>query len=243
MALTHTVHLRHPPRKLAMLPAAGRRVDVSELSTDQLELLAWLRRNAPSLAELYEGAVLMLQNRPPAHVRLIAHSVREIRNRLPDYVSKVKSGGRLDYTGRIDNINRIWMRVGLLPSDLTAAGLPPIDPSVAVPREAARPVLELLRDHEVARAKPMDTARRLFTSAAPENADVIETLEPIVQHWIEVTNWFMKRAHDDGRCDGECPRDELERQFALFEKTLMAIVRQFYTAADELDQILEDANS
>jgi hypothetical protein len=159
------------------------------------------------------------------------------------YVSKVKSGGRLDYTGRIDNINRIWMRVGLLPSDFTTAGLPPIDSSVAVPREAAKPVLELLRDHELARAKPVDTARRLFTSAAPENADVIETLEPVVQHWIEVTNWFMKRAHDDGRCDEECPREELERQFALFEKTLMAIVRQFYTAVDELDQILEDANS
>ena len=53
----------------------------------------------------------------------------------------------------------------------------------------------------------------------------------------------MKRAHDDGRCDGECPRDELERQFVLFERTLMAIVRQFYTTVDELDQILEDANS
>src|SRR5439155_8130691 len=91
---------------LEVLPAAGPVTAVSDLSTDQLELLAWLRRNAPSLAELYEGAVLMLQNRPPAHVRLISHSVREIRNRLPDYVSKVKSGGRLDYTGRIDNINR-----------------------------------------------------------------------------------------------------------------------------------------
>jgi hypothetical protein len=101
----------------------------------------------------------------------------------------------------------------------------------------------LLRDDELARAKPRDTARRVLAIAAPEHADVIETLEPIVQHWIEVTSWFMKRAHDDGRCDGECPRDELERQFALFEKTLMAIVRQFYTAVDELDQILEDANS
>ena len=126
---------------------------------------------------------------------------------------RLKPASRLRFEGqvwrtiglprRIDNINRIWMRVGLLPSDLTIAALPPIDPSVAVPREAATPVLELLRDHELARAKPMDTARRLFTSAAPENADVIETLEPVVQHWIEVTNWFMKRAHDDGRCDGE----------------------------------------
>ncbi len=225
------------------LPADGPAAAVSEFSDDRLELLAWLQRNAPSLAELYEGAVLMLQNRPPAHVRLIAHSVREIRNRLPDYVSKVKSGGRLDYTGRIDSITKIWVRVGLVPNDLTASGLLSIDTSVAVPREAAKPVLELLRDHELARAKPIDSARRLFTTAAPENAEVIETLEPVVQHWIEITNWFMKRAHDDGRCDAECPRDELEHQFALFEKTLMAIVRQFYTAVDELDQILEDANS
>jgi hypothetical protein len=230
-------------RRMEALPAAGPAAAGPELSSDRLELLAWLQRNAPSLAELYEGAVLMLENRPPAHVRLIAHSVREIRNRLPDYVSKVKSGGRLDYTGRIDNITKTWMRIGLLPSDLITAGLPPIDTSVAVPREAATLVLELLRDHELARAKPADTARRLFTSAAPENADVIETLEPVVQHWIDVTNWFMRRAHDDGRCDGDCPRNDLEHQFALFEKTLMAIVRQFYTAVDELDQILEDANS
>ena len=140
--------LWHSP-KTAVLRAAGPAAAVSELSSDRLELLAWLRRNAPSLAELYEGAVLMLQNRPPAHVRLIAHSVREIRNRLPDYVSKVKSGGRLDYTGRIDNITKIWVRVGLVPSDLTTTGLPPTDTSVAVPREAARPVLDLLRDHEL----------------------------------------------------------------------------------------------
>ena len=216
---------------------------MAELSSDQLELRAWLRRNAPSLAELYEGAVLMLQNRPPAHVRLIAHSVREIRNRLPGYISRVKAGGRLDYTGRIDEITTIWKSVGLVPSDLTTAELPPIDTSVAVPKEAAQPVFELLWEHERARAKPLDTARRLFSSAAPENVDVIETLEPVVRHWLEVTDWFMKRAHDDERCDRECSRDELTRQFALFEKTLMAIVRQFYTAVHELDQILEDANS
>ena len=243
MALMHTVQPRRPSRKLEVLPAAGRRADVSELSTDQLELFAWLRRNAPSLAELYEGAVVMLQNRPPGHVRLIAHSVREVRNRLPGYVSKVESGGPLSYKGRIDDIVKIWRRAGLLPSDLLTAGLPSIDSSMAVPKAAATAVLKLLRDHELAREKPAETARRLFTSAAPENAASIDTLEPVIQQWIEVTDWFMRRAHDDGRCDAECPRDELEHQFVLFEKALMAIVRQFYTAVDELDQILEDANS
>jgi hypothetical protein len=229
--------------KMEALPAAGPDAATFELSSDQLELLAWLRRNAPSLAELYEGAVLLLQNRPPAHVRLIAHCVREVRNRLPGYVSKVESGGPLSYKGRIDDIVRIWRRAGLLPSDLLSAGLPSIDTSMAVPKPAATAVLKLLRDHELAREKPAETARRLFTSAAPENAAFIDTLEPVIQQWIDVTDWFMRRAHDDGRCDAECPRDELEHQFALFEKALMAIVRQFYTAVDELDQILEDANS
>ena len=72
---------------------------------------------------------------------------------------------------------------------------------------------------------------------------MIETLEPVVQHWIEVTHWFMKHAHDDGRCDAECPRDELERQLSLFEKTLLAIVRQFYTGLTNLTKSLEDATS
>ena len=137
------------------LPATGPTAAAPNISSDRFELLAWLRRNAPSLAELYEAAVAMLENRPPAHVRLIAHSVREIRNCLPEYISNVKSGGRLDYTGRIDSITKIWMRLRLLPSDLTDTGLPPIDASVAVPREAVQPVLELLRDHDLARARPV----------------------------------------------------------------------------------------
>lgn len=224
-------------------PSNPLRPDVPDLGTDRMELLAWLRRNSPSLAELYAGAVAMLENRPPGHVRLIAHAVREIRNRLPEYVSGVKAGGRLNYIDRIDNIRAVWVRAGLVPNDLLNSGVPSIDTTLAVPREAAKPLLELLRDHELSRTKPTDNARRLFVGAAPENAEVIDTLEPIVRHWIEVTDWFMKRAHDNGRCDAECPRDELERQFMLFERTLMAIVRQFYTAVSELDEILEDANS
>ena len=90
------------------LPDAGPPMAAPGLRGDQLELLWWMQRNAPSLAELYEGSVLMLQHRSPGHVRLIAHSVREIRNRLPEYVSKVRSGGRLDDKGLIDNISKIW---------------------------------------------------------------------------------------------------------------------------------------
>ena len=112
----------------------------------------------------------MLQNRPPAHVRLIAHSVREVRNRLPGYVSKVESGGPLSYKSRIDDIVKIWRRSGLLPSDLLAAGLPSIDTSMAVPKAAATAVLKLLRDHELAREKPAETASPVCESARKRGA-------------------------------------------------------------------------
>lgn len=79
----------------------------------------------------------MLQNRPPAQVRLIAHTVREIRNRFPGYVSKVESGGALSYKGRVDDIVKLWRRAGLLPSDFATAGLPSLDTTMAVPKAAA----------------------------------------------------------------------------------------------------------
>jgi hypothetical protein len=213
------------------------------LSGEQLELLAWLRRTAPSLAELYEGAVLMLQSRPPGHVRLIAHAVREIRNRLPEKVSGVKSGGAMSYVNAVDQIARTWREAGLVPSEFADSGKLRIRTTVAVPPAAANTVVQLIRSHEQARSTPQQTARRLFTGVAPENEAVIDALEPVVRLWLETADWFMKHAHDNGRCDEECPRDDLERQFSRFEGTLMGVVRHFYVTVDELDKILEDANS
>jgi len=225
------------------LPENGPRTAVPDLGGDRLELLAWLRRNAPSLAELYEGAVTMLMTNPPGHVRLIAHAVREIRNGLPEAVSGPKAGGRLDYTSRVDGILEAWVQAGLMPVELTLADLPTPDTTMAVSTTAAKPVLELLRDHQMARERPIEAARRLFVGVAPENQEHADALQPIIQQWLKVTKWFVARAHDNGRCDADCPRDELKRQFGLFEKTLMAVVRGFYTAVSELDEILEDANS
>src|SRR5262249_17939537 len=49
---------------------------------ERLELKAWLTRNAPSLAELYEGAIcLLFEHRLPGYTRFVTHAAREIANR------------------------------------------------------------------------------------------------------------------------------------------------------------------
>jgi hypothetical protein len=208
------------------------------------------RNNAASLAELYEGAVrLLFEAKLPGRVRLISHAVREIRNRLPDVISGTRTTGRLDYKSRLDRLNKKWQRSGLrLDGSLPEGGFG-VDPgeartlNVEVARDVFAEIAALVKDHEETRTKPLDTAIRLFEACAPENQRLRDTLRPIILQWLEVTSWFMSKAHDSGYVDGDIDEAELISQFELFETYLNALVRGFFSTLDELDAILEDANS
>lgn len=68
---------------------------------ERTALRDWLSRNAASLAQLYEGAVVMLYVHDPllpGWSRLVAHAGREIRNRLPDAVAGKKVAKQLQYS-------------------------------------------------------------------------------------------------------------------------------------------------
>lgn len=205
----------------------------------RLELRAWLQRNAPSLAELYEGAVRLAYGMAlPGRVRFISHAVREIRNRLPEAISGIKSGIRLDYKSRMDMIGKAWNK-----HDFSLGGSIPSTPDVVVPLSFLRLVEQLIKDHEETRERPIEAATRLFEGLAPENQRLRNTLRPTVEQWVQVTGWFMQRAHDSGKGDASYDEDDLRRRFELFEATLGAVSRNFFSTVAELDEILEDANS
>ena len=216
----------------------------------RLELRAWLRRNAPSLAELYEGAVQMMFIYPvPGRIRFVSQAVREIGNRLPEVISGVRSGGRLEYANELDTLSELWMRAGLatdgsLPSsvaidDSTTPAAPdvPIDPTLFVR------IATLISKHRATREKPESTAIRLFESVAPENMQFRDTLRPVVRQWLQITGWFQKRTHVPLKPEHDYDADEFQQKFELFETTLAALVRAFFSTVEELDEILEDTNS
>lgn len=217
----------------------------------RIELRAWFeQRKASSLGELYEGAVKLVSgDRVPGWTRFVAHAVRDIRNRLPDVISGAKSGGSLQYKNRLDGLAREWRSSGL-PTDgsfpgtvLGAAGEPPATPDVPVPRRVYMEVASLVRDHLATREKPAEAAARLFEAIAPENQPLRDSLRPIITHWITVTEWFVEKAHDSGRTDGDRDEAEFRNKFELFETILVALVGQFFGTVKELDEILEATNS
>jgi hypothetical protein len=212
------------------------------------ELRAWFERNAPSLGELYEGALrLLFMGNFPGRTRFVAHAVREIRNRLPDVISGVKMGGTVQYVNQLDIISNNWQNAGFLvdgtiPASLfTENGTPSAD--IPVPRILFEKIVLLIKNHVAAREKPEETAFRLFEGIAPENEEMRDTLRPIVRQWLDVTNWFQKKVHDSGAQDNSIDGKEYLRYFELFEGTLGALVRGFFRTVEGLDEILEDANA
>jgi hypothetical protein len=219
-------------------------------TAERLELRDWLRRNGASLAELYEGTVMMLYLHDPllpGWSRLVGHAVREIRNRLPDTVAgkEVSKKKRVDYKLRLDGLAGVWPHAGFAVTAQTASpdAAPPVEATVTIPHEIHDRISELIREHQEARERPVEAAFRLFEAISPANKGQRAALEPTLNQWIKVTDWFQSIAHDGGIPDGSRNVEEYRRQFQVFETMLSALIHDFFRATDELDKILEDTNS
>lgn len=190
---------------------------------------------------------MVFEQRFPGRTRFVAHAVREIRNRLPDVITNTKTGGTFPWKNRLDDLAKEWKKAGFtldgsMPANITGGQTTP-SPDVPITPRLFRGVASLLRDHLEAREKPEASAIRLFVGIAPENQAPRDALRPIVHQWLEVTEWFVGKAHDSGTQDISIDEADFVYRFELFEMTLRALVRAFFKTVDGLDEILEDANS
>lgn len=220
------------------------------LTPPRIEILDWLRRNGgDSLADFYEATIRLISDVAfPARFRLIGHSVREIRNRLPDVIAGRMRGGRLDYVSPMDAIAKEWERAGFgqdgsLPiSDRASQTSSTAQPGITIPVKLYGRIGSFINAHLTARDKKSDAAIRLFKACDTNNRHG-ETLNPVISQWLDVTEWFMRKTHDSGEDPSSFDEQELQDKFQIFEASLRGLSRGFYSTLDELDEILEDTNS
>lgn len=225
-------------------------------TTTRLKILEWLEEQAPPLAQLYEGAVCLVFEQPiPGKLRFVAHAVREIRNRLPDYISSSNGHKRLEYTNEVNKLVEIWQGCGFsleqtVPDSQmnTSGNLPPPSPDIPVPQQLFLTIQQLLQKHLEVPLSNREKAIRFFELCIPAKQSSPETLRPIANHWRNVTEWFMEQTHDKGKVDkveAKPNEQELQSKFELFESFLIECARaqSFYITTDKLDEILEDTNS
>jgi len=217
------------------------------MSMLRLELKGWFGRNAPSLGELYEGALHMLYSPQfPGRTRFIAHAARKIANRLPETITGVKNE-RFEWQSKLDRLLTFWEKAGFpidgnLPEVVTTTNAAP-SAEFPTPRRFMQELAKFLSEYALSRETNQARTRRLFEALDTNDQGAKETLIPIVTQWLEITTWFVKIAHDSGRTDIILSTDELQRRFDLFEATLGALTREFFKTIGELDEILENTNA
>lgn len=243
--MTHSDQVNHPDQGNGIiLPSLKGEVNWTE---PRLEIYSWFQRNAPSLGELYAGALKMVyEDNFPGRTRFIAHAVREIRNRLPDVICGVRGEPSFQWKNRLDALVSAWQKSGFpldgsIPVNLSENHSLPSH-LVPFPIKLLEKFARLLHDHNNTREKPEEAAIRLFHGTSPESIEFIDSMRPVVRQWLDVTDWFVSKAHDGGRGDGDINLSEFQKKFEIFEITLGGLLRGFFEPLEDLDEILEETN-
>jgi hypothetical protein len=100
-------------------------------------------------------------------------------------------------------------------------------------------VSDLIAKHKAVAGRKRENARRLLIAFEPENKDLQASLRPVINMWIEETDWFEERAHV-GKAINE---KDLDVHFETFERVLGTFAQYFYEGFEEIEQIVEKANA
>jgi hypothetical protein len=222
-----------------LLPVAPMSPSAPYWTKAREETRAWLRRiGAPSLAELYETSVAMIETACPAYIRFVSHAVREIANGLPRVLVAQYEGGNLDYATKLAEIRNEW-----------ATAQQPIEPAVALAGDVPIPARVvalwrgLLDDDRLVTGRVRRSATGLFLAVEVRRTGRQLTegdVEAAVAEWLRLVRWFVKNAHDNQR---PIDASDLKQNFSAFERTLSAFFQEYFPARGPLDEILAKTNS
>jgi hypothetical protein len=203
------------------------------------ELLEWFTHDAPSLAPAYRGAVELLA-RPtfPGRVHFIAHSVRDIADRLVFVLDPQLASRRVQYEYHLDEIQKKWPSPGHLFREGKAPSATDI---VAIPHDVAQQVDTLVTEHRN-RWKRSDQYELLFRFLMRNATASPEVSQRLVRTFKDTRFWFMSRTHLRRDAVPKVDEPELQQKFEAFEHMLHSFVGGFFTGTEELDEILQQAN-
>lgn len=214
------------------------------LTKERTQVHTWLQLNAPHLAEVYLGSVRLFEDEEfPGRVYLVAHAVREIRNRLPDAIAGVVAKSNTEYNPLVSALHESWIAEGL-PED----GSIPLDAPNPEPNSLG-PIGRTVSSHfisavgdvivgHVAAGKNNDgKARRLFEQLGGEPVPSY-----VIRNWTKGTRSAVELTHVKNKELNSQHIDDLAAVYESFEAELIVITSRSYENMDTLDDILASAN-
>lgn len=202
----------------------------------------WLLTQSLPLAELYFGAVQVLNNETPGWTRFVAHAIREIVNRLPSAIcGEEMVKGNLQYPQRLDILADQWEKGAAAveetedPSGMTAVRQIELDVWIEIDT--------LVQDHRAVHLRNRERALKMFMALIPEAPEDDQRIGWIAGQWIQLGGWAHKKAHDQTRVDHEQDCSEILGRFQSLEGLIQGATRPFFGNREEIDELLAATNS
>jgi hypothetical protein len=198
-----------------------------------------LMQDVAPIANLYEsGLRIMSGGLIEEHKYMIAHTMREIRTRLPLHYG-VASAGRLDYVAEIKKFSDGWNTE--VKSQLQSVGDPAAAPGqVVISKHVASAVSAFIDAHEAVRDKVRDLYVGLNERINPTTYPQTAT-NAIIDQWLDLPLHGM--AHMPGPNARSYTLAECLEAWTIMEKYLFYIFAPAHITYAELDAIIEDANA
>ena len=210
------------------------------LTSNQQTVFNWINDDLelPAYAEVYKGALDLLNKKSPGHISFASHAGRDLMNGLAAAVKGIKRQ-QVQYVQLVDDFKNDWK------DEWGGEGFNIIEDNDenghVIPNEICKKIKNLVDEHTAGRLRAEETDSSFFTTFLdyPDKESIPGNLS---QEWRNARLWFLEHTH--------LPEDEFEIQASNeVEKHFRDLDNFLYAAAgSELEQlrgiheILEEAN-
>lgn len=236
--------------EIAAMPPSS--VSAFRWEAQRERIFAWLRDQGGSgFAEDFKGATMLMHMKVPGYVRFVCHALRDILNGLPAVIAK-EERKQVQYPQRLDRIFTRWATEklprgpivassGVLEEQVTGRFV-----AVTISAELVEQLAELLNEHEQGRARGRNNPLTFLEAAIPESAGRPDLLAMPRAQWKALQDDALHLVHENG---GGCDKDDEAACASLFQRfetllsSLSSFAGSYYHSLENLDAILEEANS
>lgn len=209
------------------------------LTKEQRNVFNWLKDKLqlPVFAEIYKGALHLLNEKPPGYITFVAHAGRDLMNRLAATVSGVKAG-KVQYEQHVDGFQDEWK------NEWGAKGFNKISTAEnghLIPYDTCQKVKNLIDEHKKGRLRSSEADNLFFaTFLAYEDREKIP--QNFIKEWNAAKEWFLAHAHlREKKFEKDAP-SEVARHFQTLDGLLYVAASSEFERIKGIHEILEKTN-
>ena len=200
------------------------------LLTEQQTVFKWLKDilQLPVYADVYKGALELLDNKPSGYITFVSHAGRDLINCLAATTIGA-DGGRDQYKDNLDNLKKCWNE------DWAQEGT---EDGHLIPNATCKSVQKLIDDDEAGHMRASDLVNLFFTTFL-DYADRERISPNLNQKSEKARKWFVKYAHVREPGFRDNTTSEVERHFRTLDELLYVAACSQFGRIRILDGILK----